>query len=94
MSPRKRSRLFDQIVAGTLEVLEDRGLQVLPAAVESVLDGVVKSMAARMGVTPATALRHVGPESLADVIVKAPRRPVARNARPRGHWRPVAVATG
>ena len=70
MEPERRDLLQD-LVARTVRALEDRGLSVLPAAVESVIDGLVASAAQRTGVSTDDALRLVEPEQIATLILQA-----------------------
>jgi hypothetical protein len=64
MAPRRRSKLFPELVTHTIEALAERGSSVTPAAAEDVLDGVVESVAQRLGITPAAALRYVDPHQI------------------------------
>lgn len=70
MEPERSDPLQD-LVARTVRVLEDRGLSVLPAAVESVIDGLVASAVQRTGIPKDDALRLVEPEQVAELIARA-----------------------
>jgi hypothetical protein len=81
MEPR-RSQRFQDLVAQTVRALEDRGLSVLPAAVASVIDGLVASAVERTGISQAEALRLVVPEQVAELIVLAGRDELHASVRP------------
>lgn len=97
MEPR-HSRLFQDLVARTTGVLEDRGLSVLPTAVAGVIDGLVESAVRRAGVSRAEALKLVVPEQVADLIVRAEREESYASIRPfredEGHARVPLTAAG
>ena len=78
----ERSDLLRDLVARTVRALEDRGLTVLPAAVESVVDGLVDSAAERVGIPPNEALHLVEPEQIAELIVQAESQAKHASVRP------------
>jgi hypothetical protein len=71
MPPRDRSEQFERVVADTLEVLKQRGLNVTPAAVEDVVEGLAASTAQRQRLTTEEALHALKPAEVADLIVLA-----------------------
>lgn len=81
MEPRG-SLEFQDLVAQTGRALEDRGLSVLPAAVASVIDGLIASAVQRTGITRTEALRLVVPEQVAELIVRAGRHERHASIRP------------
>lgn len=81
MAP-ERGGLFQNLVAQTAKVLEDRGLSVLPSAVVSVIDGLVESAVQRTAISSDEALRLVVPEQVADLIVRAQREERHASVRP------------
>lgn len=80
--PPKRSRLFQDLVTQTAKILEDRGLSVLPAAVASVIDGLIESAVQQTALPQAEVLRLVVPEQVADLIVRVQREERHASVRP------------
>jgi len=72
MAP-QRSELFQGLVARTIGALEGRGLSVLPAAVASVIDGLIASAVERTGISSTEALHLAEPEQIAELIARADR---------------------
>jgi hypothetical protein len=82
LAPCERSELFQRIVAQTLDALRERGLNVLPAAVEDVLDGVVTSAAERSGMDFEETLHLADPHEIATLIARADADEHALSVRP------------
>ena len=78
----ERSELFQGLVARTIRALERRGLSVLPAAVASVIDGLIASAVERTGISPAEALHLAEPEQIAELITLAGRDERQASVRP------------
>lgn len=94
----ERSDLLRDLVARTVRALEDRGLSVLPAAVESVIDGLAASAAERAGIPVNDALHLVEPDQIAELIVQAESQEKHASVRPvredRAHASIASTAAG
>jgi hypothetical protein len=68
MTSLRPSARFQQVVEQTLAILKDRGLDVVPVAVEGALEGTLRFVAEQSGMRPSEVLRYTKPETLADRI--------------------------
>lgn len=82
MPPLKSNPRFRQVVEQTLAILNDRGLQVLPLAVERALEETLRYVAQQSGTRPTEILRHTTPEALADRIAEVADDDRAHAIRP------------
>jgi hypothetical protein len=97
MEPERSDHLQDLVVR-TVRTLEGRGLSVLPAAVESVIDGLAASAAERASIPVNEALRLVDPEQVAELIARADSEERHTSVRPlrenRAHVDIASIAVG
>lgn len=89
---------FQGLVARTMKALESRGLSVVPAAVASVIDGLVNSAAQRAGIPTDEALRLIVPEQVAELIARVNSEEKHASVRPlredRAHAEIALIAAG